>query len=79
MNGIRNMLWPELLEGVPVESHMAAVSWQDDQLDQIKVLTRLEHAGHYENNYVVDNKHSGARTGVDQGTDLGGQHLSCKK
>ena len=73
------MLWPELLEGASVEPHMAAVSWQDGQLDQIKVLTRLEHTEYDENNYVVDNKYSGARTGVDQGTDLGGQHLSCKK
>ena len=59
------MLWPELLEGASVEPHMAAVSWQDGQLDQIKVLTRLEHAEHYENNHIIDNKHSGARTGVE--------------
>ena len=78
VNGVRAILWPELTDGAPVEPHMAAASWQDGQLDQIKVLTRLEHAEYYEKNYIVDNKHSGARTGREQAADLGGQYPCTK-
>ena len=76
--GVREVIFPELKSGAPLESHVTAASWCDGDACQIKAITSLKNIDFNEKNYIIDNKQSASRTGVEQVANLGGQCLSKK-
>ena len=76
--GVREIMFSELQNGAPLEPHMAAASWCDGDMSQINAITKLKNIEFDEKHFLIDNKHSGARSIVEQSADMGGQCLSSK-
>ena len=78
ITGVREVIFPELKSGAPLESHMTAVSWCDGNFSQINTITKLKNIEFNEKNYIIDNKQSAARIAIEESADLAGQYLPSK-
>ena len=59
------MFCPELNDGALLDPHEVTSSWHDREINQIKALTNLLRVELCENNFTLNKKQSGARSGVD--------------